>query len=211
MTSHKPKGNPKTRGRPGPGGCAVCKFERRHAVDLALTYGQSARSVAEQFELPYDAVIRHKDRHLSAAMRASILTASKPSEVDVEALTKQEAQGLLAHLVAMRARLSAHAQACAAIGDHKGAIQAEKVTLADLELTAKLVGQLIARSEVVHQYVTLTPSYLRLREALLRILRPHPEIAAQIAAELRQIEADEGDAITAKASPPMIEHQPHAQ
>ena len=32
----------------------------------------------------------------------------------------------------MRARLAAHAQACAAIGDHKGAIHAERVwTIAD--------------------------------------------------------------------------------
>jgi hypothetical protein len=206
MTSHKPKGNPKTRGRPGPGGCAVCKFERRHAVDLALTYGQSARSVAEQFELPYDAVIRHKDRHLNAAMRASILTASKPSEVDVEALTKQEAQGLLAHLVAMRARLSAHAQACAAIGDHKGAIQAERVVLADLELTAKLVGQLIQRSEVAHVHLTLQPSYLKMRAALVAVLRDYPEVAVKVAAALAEIESDDADAITAKAKPVMIEH-----
>jgi hypothetical protein len=176
-------------------------------VDLALTYGQSARSIAEQFELPYDAVIRHKDRHLSAAMRAALLTASRPSEVDVEALTKQEAQGLLSHLVAMRARLSAHAQACAAIGDHKGAINAERVVLADLELTAKLVGQLIQRSEVAHVHLTLTPSYLKLRQALVAVLRPYPEIAAQVAAALAAIEADDAEQITkSKPPPPMIEH-----
>ncbi len=206
--SQKPKGSPANRGRQGPGGCAVCRHEKRHPIDLALTYGDSARSVAERFDLHYDAVVRHKNSHLSASQRAALLTAAKPSEIDVEALTKSESQGLLAHLIAMRSRLAAHARAAAEIGDIKGAVAAERVTLTDLELTARLVGQLIQRSEVTHVSLTLTPAYLRLRDALIRVLRPHPQIAAAVAAELHKIESDEGAEITARAKPvAMIEHQ----
>jgi hypothetical protein len=79
------------------------------------------------------------------------------------------------------------------------------VTLADLELTAKLVGQLIARSEVRHVNLTITPAYLKIREALVRILRPHPAVACQVAAALAQIESEEAQEIT-KAK--LIEHQP---
>lgn len=209
MKRPKPRGKPENRGRCGPGGCSVCRHEKRHAIDLALTYGDSARSVAEQFDLHYDSVLRHKNAHLSAAQQAAMLTASKPSEVDVEALTKSESQGLLANLVAMRARLAQHAQACAAAGDTKGAINAERVTLANLETVARLVGQLISRSEVVHQHLTLTPSYLKVRQALVAVLRDYPEVAVKVAAALHEIEADEGREITAKAVksiPPLVEH-----
>lgn len=201
--------NKPTKGRPGPGGCAVCRHERRHEIEIAVTYGQSLRSVAEQFDVAYDSLQRHAKRHLSPAMKAAILTASKPSEVDVQALTEREAAGLLANLVAMRARLAAHAQACAAIGDHRGAVNAERVTLADLELTAKLVGQLISRSEVVHTHLTLMPSYLKLRQALVAALRPYPEIAAKVAAALAEIESE--DATSIMRAVPAIEHQPGAQ
>jgi hypothetical protein len=207
--SIKPKGTAANRGKKGRGGCAICRHERRHAIDLAITYGQSVRSVAEQFQVHYDALDRHTKRHLSASQRAAILTATKPSEVDVEALTKSESQGLLSSLIAMRARLAAHAQACTSAGDFKGAIHAERVTLADLELTAKLVGQLISRSEVRHEHLTLSPSYLKLRAALIRVLRPFPEIAQQVAAALAEIESDDAIEITtraAKPTPAMIEH-----
>jgi transposase-like protein len=205
MTPTAPK---RPRAKPGPGSCQVCRSEHLHAINLALTYGQSVRSVAEQFGIHHDAVRRHLKNHLSPSQQAALLTASKPSEVDVEKLTRQESQGLLVALVAMRARLAAHAQACAAMGDHKGAIHAERVTLADLELTAKLVGQLISRSEVTVQHLTLTPSHLRLRQVLVEVLRPHPEIAAKVAAALAAIETDDAAEITAKAQPLTIEHEP---
>jgi hypothetical protein len=176
---------------------------------LALTYGQSARSIAEQFGFAYDCCLRHSKRHLSPSQRAALLAASRPSEIDVEALTRQESQGLLAHLVAMRARLQAHAQACAAQGNLRGAILAERVQLATLELGARVVGRLINHTQVTHAHLTLTPSYLNLREALIRILRPHPEIAAEVAAALAAIETAEGQEITAAAAKaqPMIEHR----
>jgi hypothetical protein len=173
-----------------------------------LCYGQSARSIAEQFGLSYDSVIRHSKAHLSASQRAAILTASKPSEVDVERLTKEESEGLLAHLVTLRARLQAHSQACAAVGNYRGSILAERVHLASLELGARLVGQLIHRSTVTHAHITLMPSYLKLREALVRILRPHPAIAAEVAEALSAIELQEGEQITAAAATKAIEHQP---
>jgi hypothetical protein len=201
MKRPKPRGTPANRGKCGPGGCAVCRHPKRHAIDLRLTYGDSARSVAEMFEVHYDAVLRHKNSHLSAAMQAAILTASKPSPADVEALTKSESEGLLAALVTMRARLAQHARACADVGDHKGAIRAEQVTLANLETVARLVGQLISRSEVVSKSYLITPDYLRVRQILIEELRPHPEIASRVARRIAALENEAAAEIIAQQQP----------
>jgi hypothetical protein len=177
---------------------------------LTVTYGDSLASIAERFDVDYDSLQRHAQRHLSASQRAALLTATKPSEVDIEKLTKSESEGLLASLVAMRARLAQHAQAAAASGDIRTAVHCERVTVTNLELVARLIGQLINRSEVTHAHLTLSPSYLNLRQALVSVLRPYPEIAAKVAAALHKIEAAEGAEITAKAAktvPAMIEHQ----
>jgi hypothetical protein len=170
-----------------------------------LVYGDSARSVAEQFDLHYDCVLRHRS-HLSAAQQAAILTASKPSAADVERLTKSESEGLLAALVTMRARLAQHARACTDAGDMKGAIRAEQVTLANLETVAKSVGQLISRSEVVQKSYLITPDYLRVRQILIEELRPFPEIASRVAERIAAIETEAAATIMAQ-QPRLIEHQ----
>jgi hypothetical protein len=204
--SRRPKGKPENAGRRGPGGCGICRFEKRHAVDLAICYGDSLRSVAERFSLPYDAVLRHAKNHLNASQRAALLTATKPSDIDVEALTESESQGLLAGLVAMRARLAQHAQACAAVGNHAAAIRAEAVVLSNYEVVGKLVGSLIARSEVRNINVTLTPGYQKMCAALVRILKPYPALAVEVANALAEIERDDAAEIVATGKPVLIEH-----
>jgi len=63
----------------------------------------------------------------------------------------------------------------------------------------------------VQKSYLLTPSYIRLRKVLVDTLRPHPEIAAKVAAAIAEIEDDEVAIITAKANkPPLLEHQPTA-
>jgi hypothetical protein len=114
---------------------------------------------------------------------------------------------LLANLVTMRARLATIAQQAMEDGLPQVAIRAEAATLANLELVSRLLGQLVNRSEIAHTHLTLTPSYLKLRQALVAVLRPHPEIAAKVAEALRQIEADDAEQITTKGKPVMIEHQ----
>jgi hypothetical protein len=62
-------------------------------------------------------------------------------------------------------------------------------------------------SRRTRQCGTKTPDYLRLRQVVVEVLRPHPEIAAKVAAALAAIEPDDAIAITAKA-PVMIEARP---
>src|SRR5262245_40720983 len=91
--------------------CTICHHERRHQIELALVYRTPHRVIARRFNVSKDALYRHGRAHLSAAMRAAILTATAPTNVDLEALRKSEAEGLLSALLAQRARLQQHAEA----------------------------------------------------------------------------------------------------
>jgi len=190
--------------RSGPGSCQCCRSPRRAEIDLALVYGDSQANIAQRFAVSADAVQRHSARHLSASQRAALLSATRPSEIDVEALTKREAQGLLSNLIAQRVRLQSHAMACAAAGDAKGAIAAERVVLANYETTGRLVGTLINRTEISHAQLTLHPQYIKLRQALIAVLAEHPEVRMKVAAALMAIESDEAAEITSR-TPALIE------
>jgi hypothetical protein len=195
-----------TKGRPGPGNCQVCRHDKRHQIDLGLICGVPRPTLAQRFGVTVDSLYRHQN-HVTRSQAAAILQAVEPSQIDLEALTRSESEGLLANLVTMRARLATIAQQAMEDGLPQVAIRAEAATLANLELVSRLLGQLVNRSEIAHTHLTLTPSYLKLRQALVAVLRPHPEIAAKVAEALRQIEADDAEQITTKGKPVMIEHQ----
>ena len=166
-------------------------------------------TIAERYNVSADSLSRHSANHLSASQRAGILVNLAPTAVDIERLSKSESESLLANLITQRSRLSMYAQECAASGDWRAATNAERVILENIATVAKLLGAIVARSEVTHAHLTLTPSYLKLRQALVLVLRPHPQIAVQVAQALAEIEQTEAADITARAGKPLtIEHQP---
>jgi hypothetical protein len=187
--------------------CQVCAHDNRNQIDLGLVCGVPRPTLAQRFGVTVDSLYRHGKNHVTASQAAAIMTAIEPSAIDLEALTRSESEGLLSNLVAQRARLSTIAQQAMEDGLPQVAIRAEAATLASLELVSKLLGQLVNRSQVAHTHLTLTPSYLKLRQALVAVLRPHPEIAAQVAEALRAIEQDDAEQIITKGKPVMIEHQ----
>ena len=101
-------------------------------ADIARRFGCSAAAAA-----------RHSRNHLTPAMRAAILYARKPSEIDLEALQRTEAEGILTALIAHRARHQQYIDAALEHGDIARAINADRGVISNLELTAKLLGQLV--------------------------------------------------------------------
>jgi hypothetical protein len=79
---------------------------------------------------------------------------------------------------------------------------AEARITANLELVAKLLGQLIQRHETTHTSILLSPDYIRLRQVLVETLRPYPEVAAKVATALHKIETD-GTKASAESKRPL--------
>jgi hypothetical protein len=173
--------------------------------------------LADRFGLSKDAIHRHAANHLTPAQRAAILAAQRPTEIDLDALRTSESEGLLAGLVAQRARLLVKADAAMEWGDVKGSVAAENAIASNYTLVAKLLGQLIQVHDVRHTNLLVSPDYLRLRGALVDALRPFPEAARAVGAALHRLESDAATDITAAASkgrarpePVLIEHAPAA-
>src|SRR5262249_7212783 len=89
--------------------CTVCTSKHRHQIEIGLVHQVSAPVLAARFKLGKDAILRHAANHLTPAQRAAILAAQRPTEIDLDALRTTESEGLLAGLVAQRARLLAKA------------------------------------------------------------------------------------------------------
>jgi hypothetical protein len=192
--------------------CSICHHERRHQIEIALTYKTPMRVLARRFDVSPHALFRHSKAHLSAAVRAAILTASKPTAVDLDKLRTSEAEGLLSALLCQRARLQQQADMALELGSVHVAVAAEGRITESLRLTAQLTDQLVQHHDVRHINVLVSEDYLRLRSVLVAALKPYPEAMAAVGRALHELDAKAAEAIKARANggngkPLVIEHQ----
>ena len=178
--------------------CSICKHERRHGIEVALTYGMTYNDVSRRFAVSADATARHARKHLTPQMRAAILYSRKPSEIDLEALQRTEAEGILTALIAHRARHQRYIDAALELGDVARAINADRGVLANLQLTAQLLGQLVQRHETTHTSILISPAYLELRTAIIGALRRHPQALKDVSDALARIETAAAEEIRDK-------------
>jgi hypothetical protein len=198
--------------------CTICHHNARNAIELALVHRTPLRVIARRYGVSKDALYRHRKLHLTAAMNAALLTASKPIDAtELARLQKSESENMLATLAAQRARLQITSDLSASWGHMPTMVQAERAITSNLELTSKLLGMITQHHSVEHVNLLVSPSYLELRHALVAALRPHPAAAADVARVLHELEAKAAAAIkeraaasNGKAPPLVIEHQPEA-
>lgn len=187
----------KLKTRKGP--CTVCASEFRHQVEIGLTMGTPCAALAARFDLSPSAIWRHGQNHLSPAQRAALLAQQKPTDVDLDALREREGEGLLAGLVAQRARLLAKADTAMELGDVKGSVSAENAIQSNYALVARLLGQLVQHHSVTHTNLLISPDYIKLRSTLVDALRPFPDAARAVAEALHRLESDAARDITDSA------------
>jgi hypothetical protein len=195
--------------------CTVCAHKSRHQIEIGLSHGVPHRVLGQRFGLSHDAIGRHAQNHLTPQMRAAILTAQKPTAIDLEALQASESEGLLAQLVSQRARLQQHVELAASLGDVRGCISAESAITSNLALVGKLLGMIVQHHNVRSTSILISADYLALRQAIVTALRPYPEAAATVGAALHRLEAQAAKDITERAgkhaAPLMIEQEPAPQ
>jgi hypothetical protein len=190
--------------------CSICRHQKKHLIEVGLTYGTPLRVLAKRFDVSFWAVYRHGKNHLSPQLRAAILVAQKPSEVDLEQLRRSESEGLLGQLVSQRARLQRHSELALEVGNLGDAVRTEKAITSNLELVAKLLGTLVTHHNITHTNVLISADYLALRQAMLTALRPFPEAARAVSDALHQLETAAAKDIRTRAengkAPLLIEH-----
>jgi len=154
--------------------CTICSHPQRAEIDAAAIAGASYRTIAHQFTVSRDALMRHKADHLLAE-----LVKAKQAE-DVSRATDLLAMATTRDKLAL-ALLSRAERA----GDLKTAVSALRVSLVSLELLARLRGELNEQTTV---NILVAPEWLVTRAALLAALEPYVEARIAVSAALMAIE-----------------------
>lgn len=156
--------------------CTVCAHPEVEAINRALVGGAPYRSVANRYEsLSQAAVQRHQENHIPA-------TLAKASEAqDVAA-----ADDLLAQVRDLQARTLAILEAAEGVSQHRTALSAIREARNNLELLAKLLGELDDSPTV---NVLISPQWIEIRTVLLEVLAAYPEARSAVAGQLLELEA----------------------
>jgi len=194
-------------GKPGPL-CQVCGHAQRHLIEVALVHHLPVRVLAKRFSLNKDCVFRHRRHHMSPQLKAAILVAQRPSDIDLEQLQRSESEGLIANLVAQRARLQLLSEAAFEQGEINAATTIERAITHSLELTSKLLGMIVQHHEVRSTSILVSPDYLRLRHAIINALRPFPEATHAVGNALHKLESEAAETIKEHKRPLLLEASP---
>ena len=158
--------------------CTICTHADKNLINERIMSGLSARGIAREFpELNYAAVNRHKTNHLPK----ELLKAKKMQEIDY-------ADKLLDRVEDLYSRAHDIIDKAEDKGSFREAVSAIKEARSNLELTAKLVGQIKTGT---HINLTYSPQYVELRQVLVNTLQPYPEVREKVVEALERAEATE--------------------
>jgi hypothetical protein len=155
--------------------CTICSHPKRAAIEAALVAGTPYRDIALQHRVGVLSVQRHASDHVKQQIAQA-----------QEARDEAQALDVVRQLKAINGASIAILAAARRTGKHETALRAIDRIQRQLELQAKLLGDLDERPVV---NVMLSPEWLHVRAAMLAALAPHPEARLDVAAALFALEA----------------------
>jgi hypothetical protein len=158
-----------------PSSCTVCEHPDREAIDEALVGGASNRSLASLYDVSEAAVRRHKANHLPA----KLVMAQAAEEV-------AQADDLLDQMQDLQARTLAILEAAESTNQHRTALSAIREARSNLELLAKLLGELDERPVT---NILFSAEWVSVRTAMMEALGSYPQARLAVAERLSELEA----------------------
>ncbi len=155
--------------------CTICTHDKRNEIDQALVERQAFRAIARQYGVSKDALIRHHDDHLPAAL----VKAQEASEA-------AQADALLAQVVDLRDKALGILSKAEVADDLRAAVSAIREARGCVELLGKLAGQL---NEAPIVNLILMSEWRQLQAAILVALEPHAEARLAVASALSEVES----------------------
>ena len=154
-----------------PRSCLICQHPDRESIDKALARQASNRELARIYSLSESAVRRHKGNHLPAKL-------AKAHEAEEVA----HADDLLRQVRALQSKTLSILLRAEGAGDLRTALSAVREARSNLELLAKLSGELDERPVV---NLNVSPEWLELRTVIVGALEPYSDARGAV---LRAIE-----------------------
>jgi hypothetical protein len=159
-----------------PRSCTVCAHPRREEIDRALVEGVSTAEISGRYRTVGErAVRRHRSNHLPA----KLVMAEKAAEM-------AEADDLLDQVGDLQRRALAILDRAEEVGELRTALSAIREARGNLELLAKLLGELDERPVV---NLNVSPEWLELRAVIVTALQPHPEALGAVVGALEGAES----------------------
>ena len=144
-----------------PRSCTICTHPQRETIDEALVGGVAFPSLIAEYRVSKDSLSRHKAKHLPA----KLVMAQAAEEV-------AQADTLLDQVRDLQSRTLAILEAAEETKQHRTALSAIREARSNLELLAKLLGELDERPVV---NLSVSAEWLELRAVIVGALEPHPE------------------------------------
>ena len=154
--------------------CTVCTHSERAQIEAALVAGTALRTIADQNGVSKTALIRHKAEHVPRAL-AKAHEAREKAQADDLLLQVRALQGSALRILVRAER----------DGDGRTALAAIREARGNLELLAKLLGELDERPQI---NILVAPEWLAVRAAMLAALAPYVEARVAVAAALAALE-----------------------
>jgi hypothetical protein len=152
--------------------CSICQHNRLERINRALVEGIGFPALVAKYRVSKDALSRHKANHLPA----TLVKAQEAQEV-------ANADDLLEEVRSLQARALTILGRAEGVGDLRTALGAIREARSNLELLAKLVGELDERPQV---NVVLIDA--QVRAAIIRALAPYGEARLAVANALEPFE-----------------------
>jgi hypothetical protein len=168
---------PKRQRHYGHGLCKCCSHGDSGSIDYSLANGAQLTQLSRRFGVSVDSLKRHRARHLdpSVVAKAKRKKLIGDSQEALEDLKRDESVNLLARLNLARARLNTAIERAEKLNDNRAIGQLVGRLHENLELVAKLLGDLSSGStQITNNVLVTSPDYMRLRARLVGILRRHP-------------------------------------
>jgi len=151
--------------------CTVCLHPQRDAIDADVLAHLPFRMISKRFEVSWQAVRRHRE-HIPVAL-AKAQTASDAARGD----------DLLAQVRTLQAKALAILARAERGGDLRSALGAIREARGNLELLARLLGELQEGATI---NVLMSPEWSRVRAAVIVALTPFPEARTAVSRALVQ-------------------------
>jgi hypothetical protein len=157
-----------------PRSCTVCEHPKREEIDKALVAGDANTKLSSVFAVSEQALRRHKGSHLPA----KLVMAEAAAEV-------AEADSLLEQVRDLQRRVLDILDKAEEAGELRTALSAIREARGNLELLAKLLGELDERPVT---NVLVSAEWVTLRTAMMEALGPYPRARVAVAACLSELE-----------------------
>jgi hypothetical protein len=152
--------------------CSICIHPQRDAINAALLAGEPLRAIAGRFGTSRPALQRHKAEHLPVKL-AEAQAAAEAARAD----------SLLDQVRALQAKTLGILDKAERAGDLRTAIAAIREARGNVDLLARLAGEL--RNETtVNVALAATPEWSQLRALILRAVEPFPDARLALAEAL---------------------------